>query len=169
MKALIVPSLTISEAFFHNRVRPFRVRGVEIITTGYCIDARLNNQTGNKDTNAEMDNAEVKRRSAECGVPPRTERSRALIVIRIYLYAASPTLHIITSSTFHAYGTNSPKSTNTCTISYLCKNNTWQIRVNPMAMARQHINLRYFFNGRGRSATVCQSDPTLRSMKRMCD
>lgn len=50
MEALIVPSVTIRGAFFHNRLRPFRVRGVEIITTGYRIDARLNNQMGNKKT-----------------------------------------------------------------------------------------------------------------------
>ncbi|CAB3258930.1 unnamed protein product [Arctia plantaginis] len=50
MKALIVLSVTIRGAFFHNRLRPFRVRGVEIITSGYRIDARLNNQTENKKT-----------------------------------------------------------------------------------------------------------------------
>lgn len=50
MKALIVLSVTIRGAFFHNRLRPFRVRRVEIITSGYRIDARLNNQTENKKT-----------------------------------------------------------------------------------------------------------------------
>ncbi|PZC77601.1 hypothetical protein B5X24_HaOG203157 [Helicoverpa armigera] len=81
MKALIVPSLTIREPFFHNRLRPFRVRGVEIITTGYRIDARLNNQTENKKTLMRKWIMQKRRR----GGAPLSVMSPALIVSACFI------------------------------------------------------------------------------------